>query len=282
MTQRVRTWRRPGASGTLYRGDAAEFLGSLRTGSVDLLFLDPPFNLRKIYSLQQPKLDARPPRQYERWLRMIAREAARVVAPGGALYLYHLPRWALTIGADLQRDLVLRHWIAIAMKNGFARGERLYPAHYALLYFTKGPPAHFVRPKLRPQRCRKCKEFVKDYGGYRKIVETKGLNLSDIWDDVSPLRHRNRKHRNANELPSVITDRIVQISGVPDGFFVDPFAGAGSSIISAIAKGMRFRACDIVQENCTIIADRVNSFKAEARAASANRHGDRHAIASRH
>ena len=280
MIQRVRTWRRPGASGTLYCDDALAFLRSLRAASADLLFLDPPFNLRKIYSPDQPKLDARSPRQYSEWLHAIATEAIRVLAPGGALYLYHLPRWALTIGAHLQRDLVLRHWIAIAMKNGFARGERLYPAHYALLYFTNGLPASFTRPKLRPQRCRKCSEFIKDYGGYKKIIETKGLNLSDIWDDVSPVRHRTRKYRSANELPSVITDRIVQISGVPDGLFVDPFAGAGSSIVSAIASGMRFRACDIVAENCAIITERVSAFKAAART-SANQHGDPHAIASR-
>ena len=36
------------------------------------------------------------------------------------------------------------------MKNGFARGKKLYPAHYALLYFTKGMPASFQRPKILP------------------------------------------------------------------------------------------------------------------------------------
>ena len=40
-----RTWRRPGASGTLYSGDALDFLKSLRPESADLIFLDPPFNL---------------------------------------------------------------------------------------------------------------------------------------------------------------------------------------------------------------------------------------------
>ena len=265
MIERVKTWRRPGASGTLYSGDAVEFLKTLPPESADLIFLDPPFNLGKNYSPEHPKLDSRPPQEYSRWLSMIAEAAVRVLARGGALFLYHLPKWALRIGADLEAELVLRHWIAVAMKNGFARGKRLYPAHYALLYFTKGQPAHFERPRLRPYRCRHCDGLVKDYGGYTNIIERKGVNLSDVWDDLSPIRHPANKYRDANELPSAITDRIVSISGSPGGMFVDPFAGAGAALVSAVRGKMRFRACDLLPENCQIIVDRIDSFKATAR-----------------
>ena len=265
MIQRIRTWRRPGASGTLYRGDALEFLASLPKASADLVFLDPPFNLGKKYSIQHPDLDSRSKEDYGVWLSDVALEAVRVLAPGGALYLYHLPRWALAIGGDLQRQLSLRHWIAIAMKNGFARGKRLYPAHYALLYFTKGQPAQFVRPKLTPKRCRRCGILTKDYGGYTAIIEEKGVNLSDVWDDLSPVRHRANKHRAANELPQEITDRIMRISGVEKGIFVDPFAGAGSSLLSAVKYGMRFRACDLLESNCNVIAERIATGKSSVR-----------------
>ena len=268
MVERIKTWRRPGASGTLYSGDALEFLESLRPESADLIFLDPPFNLGKKYSPDQPKLDARSPQEYSKWLSTIAEAAVRVMAPGGTLFLYHLPKWALRIGAELEVELVLRHWIAISMKNGFARGKRLYPAHYALLYFTKGHPAHFERPRLRPRRCRHCDKFVNDYGGYTKIIEQKGVNLSDVWDDLSPIRHPANKYRDANELPSAITDRVVRISGSPGGMFVDPFAGAGGAIVSAVRGEMQFRGCDLLPENCQVVVDRIDSFKAAAREAS--------------
>ena len=265
MIERIKTWHRPGAGGTLYSGDALEFLQSLTPESADLVFLDPPFNLGKSYSPEQPGLDSRPPQEYSEWLSTITEAAVRALAPGGALFLYHLPKWALRIGAELEAELVLRHWIAIAMKNGFARGKRLYPAHYALLYFTKGNPAHFKRPRLRPRRCRHCDELVKDYGGYTKIIEQKGVNLSDVWNDVSPIRHRAHKYRDANELPAVITDRVVRISGSSGGMFVDPFAGAGTAIVSAVRGEMRFRACDLLPENCQVVVDRIDSFKAVAR-----------------
>lgn len=36
--------------GTLYQGDCVEWMQSLPKGSVDLLFADPPFNLKKDYT----------------------------------------------------------------------------------------------------------------------------------------------------------------------------------------------------------------------------------------
>ncbi len=265
MIQRLRTWRRPGPSGSLYQGDALEFLRSLPTASADLIFLDPPFNLGKTYSAQHPDLDSRSQEDYAAWLSDVTLETVRVLIPGGALYIYHLPKWALVIGANLQPRLSLRHWIAIAMKNGWARGKRLYPAHYALLYFTKGEPAHFHRPKLTPKRCRHCGALTKDYGGYTKIIKQKGINLSDVWDDLSPVRHRANKHRAANELPQRITDRIMEISGSDGGMFVDPFAGSGASLLSAVQHGMRFRACDLLEANCELIANRIGTYKSTAR-----------------
>jgi site-specific DNA-methyltransferase (adenine-specific) len=203
-----------------------------------------------------------PQDEYKTWLTKILGEGARVLRPGGALYLYHLPLWAMRFGSTLEQnhDLSFQHWIAISMKNGFVRGNHLYPAHYALLMFTKGKPANFQRPKLQPTRCRHCKELIKDYGGYLPIIEAKGINLSDFWEDLSPVRHANKKHRKANELPPKFFERILGISGSEGGIYVDPFAGTGSGVIEAVRGGMRFEACDIVADNCAIICKRLDAL----------------------
>ena len=186
--------------------------------------------------------------------------------PGGTLYLYHIPAWAMRMGPHLERlGLAFQHWIAISMKNGFVRGRRLYPAHYALLMFTKGKPKYFRRPKLKPQKCRHCGKYIKSYGGYLPIIEKKGINLSDFWEDVSPVRHKNTKHRTANELSSVIFERVVEISGHPNTLYVDPFVGSGSGVLASSAAGMRFAACDIVQENCSLVAERLKNYRDECR-----------------
>lgn len=243
--------------GEIHCADALAFLRTLDTESADLIFLDPPFNLGKRHIKEDPRDDRRPVADYSAWLAQILEESIRVMALGSSLYLYHLPIWAIRFGAQLDRKLTFRHWIAVSMKNGFVRGRSLYPAHYGLLYFTKGEPAVFNRPKLAPTRCRVCHSTIKDYGGYKAIIDEKGVNLSDVWDDLSPVRHRTTKEREQNQLPLTLTDRVIAISGSPGRLLVDPFAGSGSAIISAVNAGMAFKACDIVEDNCRLIKQRL-------------------------
>jgi site-specific DNA-methyltransferase (adenine-specific) len=241
-------------------GDAVEFLKKLPPACARIVFLDPPFNLGKQYD-KKKKLDHKPVEKYEQWLIEVASESVRVLEPGGALFLYHIPLWAMRLGSSLDNKLTFRQWIAISMKNGFPRGNRLYPAHYALLMFGKGKLKKFLRPKISPAECRTCGELLKDYGGYKPIIRRKGINLSDIWDDLSPVRHANRKHRTANELPDLLFHRIFTMVGTKGTLYVDPFAGSGSGILAAVKRGMRFAGCDIVRANCTLIKRRLHELK---------------------
>ena len=254
-----RRYRSKAATGALYRGDALVFLSRLPASSAGVVFLDPPFNLGKRYSEVHPKIDARPPADYTNWMREVIDASVRVMAPGASLFLYHLPTWAIVFGEYLHSKLDFRHWIAVSMKNGFVRGQRLYPAHYALLYYTKGIPAHFRRPRLQMTTCRNCGEPIRDYGGYRSIVEKKGVNLSDVWDDLSPVRHSTTKLGSQNQLPIKMLRRVLDIAGAPGTTYVDPFAGTGTGVIAAIEAGMPFEACDILQVNCELIAQRIRT-----------------------
>jgi len=243
-------------SGYVSNCDALLFLGSLRDGVADVVFLDPPFNLGKDYG-RHAHLETANPDAYDIYMRSVLRESVRVLRAGGALFLYHLPTWAIRFAPYLSDRLEFRHWIAIAMKNGFARGDRLYPAHYALLYFTRGNPLHFKRPHLALRTCRHCNRILKDYGGYRAIVESKGVNLSDVWDDISPVRHVSTKLRSTNQLPSEITDRVCAIAGAPGLLLVDPFAGTGTSLLSAQNADMHFIGNDLIQANVRICVKRL-------------------------
>jgi len=105
---------------------------------------------------------------------------------------------------------------------------------------------------IDPQLCRHCEKHVKDYGGYKDFVRD-GINLGDIWDDLSPVRHKKYKHRGPNELPLEIPRRVVQISGVRGGVLVDPFGGTGGSLIASLEGKMKFVACDSQLSYCDIV-----------------------------
>lgn len=259
-------WRKP-HTGVIYRhpkgeivcADALSFLNSLCNGCADIVFLDPPFNLGKRYGKNGSHHDRKKEAEYIEYMTKVISRSAEILKDGGALYLYHIPKWAIRLSPQLEAHLNFRHWIAISMKNSFVRGNNLYPAHYALLYYTKGSPCAFTRPKVPKPICAKCKKDLRDYGGYKKYVEN-GINLSDVWDDVSPVRHRASKTRIANELPILIPQRVTTISGVSKGLVVDPFAGSGTMILAALSAGMRFVAADCEREYCDLMRERVRDY----------------------
>jgi len=242
--------------GDIVCSDALDFVNALPEKSADIIFLDPPFNLGKRYGKSGAKADLIRQDAYFKYLSAVLKRSASVLKEGGALYLYHLPRWAFKFANLLEEHLTFRHWIAISMKNGFVRGANLYPAHYSLLYFTRGEPSHFKRPKLKPPRCRNCHEYTKDYGGYKDFVKD-GINLSDVWEDLSPVRHKKFKHRKPNELSLEIPRRVVEVSGVPQGILVDPFAGSGTSLVAAVEQKMLFVGCDSQRSYCRLMRDRI-------------------------
>jgi len=61
-------------------------------------------------------------------------------------------------------------------------------------------------------------------------------------------------------LPPIIPERIITISGYRRGLIVDPFAGSGSTVIAAIASGMKFIAVDCEAEYCALMIKRVSEY----------------------
>ena len=243
--------------GSVYKADCLELMRSLQSESVDTVFADPPFNLGKDYGLGKSK-DELHSSSYLEWCYEWIDEASRLVKPGGAIFIYNLPHWAYHLAAHLERrGLSFRHWIAVSMKGTFPRGKKLYPAHYALLYFTKGEPKTFNRDAVRLPIpiCRHCKKDIKDYGGHRKYLNPLGLNLSDIWDDTSPARHTQFKARwGINELKPLIPGRCIQISTNEGDLVFDPFGGGGSTFEAAERLNRRWMGSEIV--DCELIRQR--------------------------
>ena len=238
--------------------DALSFLDRLPSDCADMVFLDPPFNLGKSYGSQQKNNDHKNEAEYEDYMRSVLDASSRILKPGGSLYLFHIPRWAIRFGDHLSQKLVFRNWIAISLTNGFPPPRRLYPAHYALLFLSKGQLRSFRRPKIPMQVCPHCHKTLKSYGGKLKFMKGE-VNLTDVWTDVSPIRHRERKHRVANELPMMILDRIMMMSSIPGGLLVDPFAGSGTSLVAAKRYGMRFLGCDVERQYCKTMKHRIEN-----------------------
>ncbi len=237
--------------GILFNADCLEVFKSIRSETVHCVFADPPFNLGKEY--KNGLSDQLEQEAYLDWTKSWLSEAVRVLMPGGSLFVYNIPKWLIYIGNFLMDKMTFRHWIAITMKNTYPRGNNLYPAHYGLLYFTKGTPRLFNKLRVPVPVCRHCGKELKDYGGHRDKLNDAGLNLTDFWEDTSPVRHNKFKTRVSNELKPMIPERAILMSTNPGDIVLDPFGGGGTTFQVAEKKqrywiGMEIGSCEPIVE----------------------------------
>lgn len=232
--------------GALFAADCMKVLPFIKSDTFDTVFADPPFNLGKEYGSSTH--DRRDESEYLTWCQAWLAECVRLLKPGGALFLYNLPKWNVLLGAFLsQQGLDFRHWIAVEMSACLPIPGRLHPSHYSLLYYTKGKPKTFRRIRTPIQVCRHCGGEVKDYGGHRDAMNPKGVNLKDVWTDVPPVRHWKfkSKNRRANALSTKILDRVVELSTVPGELVLDPFGGSGTTFGVCQEKGRHWIGIEI-------------------------------------
>lgn len=216
--------------GALFDGDCVKILPLLNNDTIDTVFADPPFNLGKQYGKKTN--DNIPDVEYIAWCKKWLAECVRVLKPGGALFVYNLPKWNIPLGAYLSElEMQFRHWIAVEISACLPIAGRLHPSHYSLLYYTKGKPKTFRRIRTPVITCRHCGGEVKDYGGHRKALNPNGLTLKDVWTDIPPVRHWKfkSKNRTANALSTKLVNRVIQMTTLPGDLVLDPFGGSGTT-----------------------------------------------------
>lgn len=245
--------------GTLFEGDCVDVLSHVLDDSVDTVFADPPFNLGKEYGGKVD--DRREEEEYLLWCEAWMQHCIRLLKPGGAFFLYNIPKWNIPLGERLRTSgMTFRHWIAINVKVGLPIPNRLYPAHYSLLYFTKGKPKTFRKIRTPIQTCRHCHGEIKDYGGHRHAMNPKGVNLTDVWDDIPPVRHWKfkSKKRKTNQLSTKLVRRAVELTTEPHDVVLDPFGGAGTTYDVCERHSRHWIGTEL--ENCDVIRERLETL----------------------
>ena len=246
------------ALGVLYEGDCTKLLPAVIDESIDTIFADPPFNLSKKYGKKVN--DDRPDNEYVQWSKQWLDECIRALKPGGAFFIYNLPKWNIILGNHLvESGLDFRHWIAVNIKLSLPIPGRLYPSHYSLLYFTKGKPKTFQRIRTPIERCRHCNGEIKDYGGHRGAMNPNGVNLTDVWNDITPVRHWKFKSRKraANQLSTKILERVIRMTTDEGDIVFDPFGGSGTTYDVCERLNRHWIGMEI--ENCDLIIERLQS-----------------------
>lgn len=238
--------------------DCIELMRSMRSGSVNIVFADPPFNLNKKYSSYRDNL---PFEEYLNWTQAWIAEACRILKPDGSILVYNIPKLLIHTAQILNEHAVFRHWIAWN-SNGQPLGKTLQPAHYGILFYTKNKSSKFFDVRAPHKTCRVCKNYLKDYGGKEHLRHPFGYQVSDVWDDIHRVRH-NSKRIDAHpcQLPVHLLERIILMTTDENDIVFDPFCGGGSAAVAAKQMGRRYIGAEIDKYYCDVSRNKFNEAK---------------------
>lgn len=217
----------------LIAGDAIAEMARLKTGSVDLVVADPPYNLGKDFGNGS---DARDWSAYADFTRAWAVEAVRALKPSGSLYVFMGIRFIARLYAILEAELGLtcNGWICWHYTQGMGRTRGFSPRHEDILYFVRGRDFTFNLDAVRvPQKY------------FRRRNNMAGANPGDVWQFSHVHYCAAERKPHPTQKPEALIERIVRSSSNPGDLVLDPFVGSGTTARVAQALGRRCIGIDI-------------------------------------
>lgn len=226
----------------IHLGDVLEVISQIPDESIDMVFVDPPFNLNKKYSNTDDKKNII---EYLNWCYDWIDQCIRVLKPSGTLFLHNIPKWLIYYANHLnEQGMIFRHWIAWEAM-GAPLGRTLLPTHYGILYYTKSKDDYkFYDLRVPHKRCRLCKEIQTDYGGKKVQMHPFGPIISDVWTDLHRIRHKNRRDMHPCQLPEPLLERLVMLCTDKNDIVLDPLIGTGTTALAAKRLGRNYIGID--------------------------------------
>ncbi len=225
--------------GHLYCGDALE---GLRVSPLaDLIFADPPYD------------------RGAEWQAAWITEAARVLRPGGSIYVCCDWKLSGAIQAILEQRLTVRNRITWRREKG--RGaKRNWKQNMEDVWFaTKGDDYTFnlvkwKKPVIAPYReGGKPKDWVEEGGERYRMTHP-----SNIWTDLCvPFWSMPENTPHPYQKPEKLVERVLQASSNPGDLVIDPFMGSGTTAVVARRLGRRWLGFEIEPDHVRLALKRL-------------------------
>jgi site-specific DNA-methyltransferase (adenine-specific) len=239
----------------LYEGDSIEWLKSLPGETVDLIFADPPYNIKKA---DWDKFESQ--EKYINWSMQWIGEASRVLKTTGTLYICGFSE----ILADLKHPSMKYFkgckWIVWHYKNKANLGKDWGRSHESILHLRKSKNftmniddvripygKHTLKYPSHPQ----AETSQYGNGGKRKDIWTphpQGAKPRDTLEVPTTCNGMEEKTPHPTQKPEELLRKLVLASSNPNELVVDPFSGSGTTLVVAEQLGRKWLGCDLSHE----------------------------------
>jgi modification methylase len=243
-------------------GDCIEVMASLPSGSVDLIFADPPYNLQLKGDLHRPDnslVDAVDDawdqfdgfEAYDRFTRAWLAQARRILKPDGAIWVIGSYHNVFRLGTALQdlgfwllNDVIWRK--SNPMPN--FRGKRLTNAHETLIWASRDEGSRYTF----------------HYEALKSLNE--GVQMRSDWliplcTGHERLKGDDGQKAHPTQKPEALLHRVIVSTTNPGDVVLDPFFGTGTTGAVAKALGRHFIGIEREESYRRVAADRISRVR---------------------
>ncbi|HWQ06226.1 MAG TPA: site-specific DNA-methyltransferase [Feifaniaceae bacterium] len=252
--------------------DALAMLTAEYAGSVQVIYLDPPFGTGDTFhvkltagkrSISLPAYsDKMREADYLLWMRSVLTGARELLSDTGSIYLHIDYRMSAKLRLLMDEIFGAEHFmneIIWCYKSG-GRSTRYYPRkHDTILFYRKTANVYFNiqavgRPR-GPEQRNHMRRFIDEEGRICFTIRSAGkiytyfedtpVYPSDVWDDIEHLQQKDKERVGyATQKPEALLSRVILASSRPGDLVCDLFSGSGTTAAAASKLGRRFLTVD--------------------------------------
>jgi len=252
--------------GKLYNLDVLMFFKSIEDESVDLIFADPPYNIKKAEwdSFQSQK-------QYVAWSMLWIKEAHRVLKPTGTLYICGFSEILADLKWAASHLFSGCKWLVWFYRNKANLGNDWGRSHESILHFRKGKTFHFNIDEVRiPYNAHTLKypahpqaeSSQYNNGNGKQYVwqpNPKGAKPKDVLEIPTLSNGSWEKTIHITQKPVELVRKLILSSSNEFDTVIDPFGGSGTTYAVAEAFNRKWLGTELEKEFCQVIKERVTN-----------------------
>lgn len=246
-------------------GDALEVLPFLPHECVDLLIVDPPYNLTK--SFNGKTFNKRADTDYGDWLRAWLEPAKRTLKATASIYVCSDWRSSGVVQEVLEDLFVLRNRITWEREKGRGALSNWKNASEDIWFCTQSADYLFNVDAVKLRR--KVLAPYRDAAGRPKDWQVEGegafrsTHPSNLWTDISvPFWSMPENTDHPTQKPEKLIAKLILASSIPGDLVLDPFLGSGTTSVVAKKLGRHFIGIEAEEEYC-LLAERRLELAAE-------------------
>ncbi len=241
-------------NGSLYQGTTIEWLKSLPENSIDLIFADPPYNLKKAdwdnFASQEI---------YIEWSIEWIQEASRILKPTGAMFVCGFSEILADIKHPALKYFHSCRWLVWHYKNKANLGKDWGRSHESILHLRKSKSFtlnidniripygnHTLKYPRHPQAATSV--FSDRKTSHEWTPHPQGAKPKDVIEIPTTCNGMGEKTAHPTQKPEELVRKLILAASSRGDIVLDPFSGSGTTLVVAEQLGRKWLGCEMNPE----------------------------------